>query len=400
MNVLLNIIGIALMIAIVWVCSWHRDKINWRLVAKAIAAQLILALFITKVPAGIWTIEQISDGVNWVISFAKTGLFFVFGSLSDGKAPAGFIFAIQVLGNIVFIGALISMLTYLGILGFVVKRLGKIVGRIVGTSSVESFICVANMFLGQTESPLLVAKYLKSLTKSEIVMILIAGMGSMSVSILGGYSAMGVPMDLLILTAAMVPFGSIIIGKILMPEVEFSSINAEMEVDKKSAGSNLIESMGNGALDGMKMAMAIGSSLIAIIATMAMVNGALFIAGLKLEQILGWVFYPVAVLMGFDGELAYSAGEILGCKIVFNEFVAFDMLMKISGDLDPRSMAMLCVSAGGFANLGSMAVNLSALGILCPERKSLIAQLVGRSLLGAVLMNIMNAMIVGIMLSF
>ena len=219
------------------------------MIGKALLAQFILAIIVIKVPAGVWVIEEISNLVTAIVGFGKAGLEFVFGSFMD-IPKTGFVFIIHVLSNIIFIGALVSVLTYLGILGFVIKHLGAALGKVIGTSRVESFICVANMFLGQTESPLLIAKYLKNLTNSEILMILIAGMGSMSVSILGGYNAMGVPMQLLILASSLVPFGSIVLGKIILPEKEENESVNKVDVDRHSAGSNVIEAMSNGALDG------------------------------------------------------------------------------------------------------------------------------------------------------
>lgn len=399
MGIILNLLGIALVIGIAYAVSYDRKKINWKMIGKALLAQFILAIIVIKVPAGVWVIEEISNLVTAIVGFGKAGLEFVFGSFMD-IPKTGFVFIIHVLSNIIFIGALVSVLTYLGILGFVIKHLGAALGKVIGTSRVESFICVANMFLGQTESPLLIAKYLKNLTNSEILMILIAGMGSMSVSILGGYSAMGVPMQLLILASSLVPFGSIVLGKIILPEKEENESVNKVDVDRHSAGSNVIEAMSNGALDGWMVVMAIASSLVAINGMVALIDGGLSFAGLELKQIFGWIFYPVAFLMGLDASFTDVAGQILGCKLILNEFVAYDMLMPLMDTLDYRAQAVMCITIGGFANVGSMAVCVSALGSLCPERKPDVAKLIVRALAGAFALNIMNGMIVGIILSF
>lgn len=399
MGIILNLLGIALVIGIAYAVSYDRKKINWKMICKALLAQFILAIIVIKVPAGVWVIEEISNLVTAIVGFGKAGLEFVFGSFMD-IPKTGFVFIIHVLSNIIFIGALVSVLTYLGILGFVIKHLGAALGKVIGTSRVESFICVANMFLGQTESPLLIAKYLKNLTNSEILMILIAGMGSMSVSILGGYNAMGVPMQLLILASSLVPFGSIVLGKIILPEKEENESVNKVDVDRHSAGSNVIEAMSNGALDGWMVVMAIASSLVAINGMVALIDGGLSFAGLELKQIFGWIFYPVAFLMGLDASFTDVAGQILGCKLILNEFVAYDMLMPLMDTLDYRAQAVMCITIGGFANVGSMAVCVSALGSLCPERKPDVAKLIVRALAGAFALNIMNGMIVGIILSF
>ena len=399
MGIILSLLGIALVIGIAYAVSYDRKKINWKMIGKALLAQFILAIIVIKVPAGVWVIEEISNLVTAIVGFGKAGLEFVFGSFMDIPKTV-FVFIIHVLSNIIFIGALVSVLTYLGILGFVIKHLGAALGKVIGTSRVESFICVANMFLGQTESPLLIAKYLKNLTNSEILMILIAGMGSMSVSILGGYNAMGVPMQLLILASSLVPFGSIVLGKIILPEKEENESVNKVDVDRHSAGSNVIEAMSNGALDGWMVVMAIASSLVAINGMVALIDGGLSFAGLELKQIFGWIFYPVAFLMGLDASFTDVAGQILGCKLILNEFVAYDMLMPLMDTLDYRAQAVMCITIGGFANVGSMAVCVSALGSLCPERKPDVAKLIVRALAGAFALNIMNGMIVGIILSF
>lgn len=399
MSIILNLLGIALVIGIAFAFSYDRKRINWKMIGKALLAQFILAIIVIKVPAGVWVIEEISNLVTAIVGFGRTGLEFVFGSFMD-IPKTGFVFIIHILSNIIFVGALVSILTYLGILGFVVRHLGAALGKIIGTSRVESFICVANMFLGQTESPLLIAKYLKNLTNSEILMILVAGMGSMSVSILGGYSAMGVPMQLLILASSLVPFGSIVMGKIILPEKEEGDLVSKVDVDRHSAGSNIVEAMSNGAFDGWMVVMAIASSLVAINGMVALIDGGLSFAGLELKQIFGWIFYPVAFLMGLDASFTDLAGQILGCKLILNEFVAYDMLMPMMDTLDYRAQAVMCITIGGFANVGSMAVCVSTYGSLCPERKSDVAQLIVRALAGAFALNIMNGMIVGIILSF
>lgn len=399
MGIILNLLGIALVIGIAYAVSYDRKRINWKMIGKAFLAQLILAIIVIKVPAGVWVIEEISNLVTAVVGFGRAGLEFVFGSFMD-IPKTGFVFIVHVLSNIIFVGALVSVLTYMGILGFVIKHLGSAVGKVIGTSRVESFICVANMFLGQTESPLLIAKYLKTLTNSEILMILVASMGSMSVSILGGYNAMGVPMQLLILASSLVPFGSIVLGKIILPEKEENDSVSKVEVDRHSAGSTFIEAMSNGALDGWMVVMAIASSLVAINGMVALIDGGLSFAGLELKQIFGWIFYPVAFLMGLDASFTDLAGQILGCKLILNEFVAYDMLMPMMDSLDYRAQAVMCITIGGFANVGSMAVCVSTYASLCPERKPDVAKLIVRALAGAFALNIMNGMIVGIILSF
>ena len=197
MKVILNLIGIAVVLGICWLLSWDRKSVQWKTVAKAFAAEVIIAVIIVKIPLGQMLITALSNGLTAVINCGNEGLSFVFGDLFDGSKMS--VFIVQSLGNIIFVSALVGVLYYLGVIGFIVKWIGKGVGKIMGTTEVESFVAVANMFLGHTDSPILVSKYLKDLTESEIFVILVSGMGSMSASILGGYHALGIPMEYLLI---------------------------------------------------------------------------------------------------------------------------------------------------------------------------------------------------------
>ena len=397
MNAILNVVGIAAILGLMYALSSNRKAIDKKLVLKALAVQFIITFICVKFPAGIFVIEQISNAVAQVLSYAKDGLAFVFGGLADPSTAPGFIFIVSVLGNIIFIGALVSVLFYTGVLSFVIKHLGKLINRFIGTSNTESFICVGNIFLGQTESPLLVSKYLMSMTKSEIMMVLISGMGSMSVSILGGYHALGIPVQHMIIASVLVPMSAIAIGKMLYPETEYQ-LNTDVEISSSKA-SNLVEAVSNGAMDGMHMIIAIAASLAAIISMVALCNGILSNVGITLQQILGWFFYPVAFLMGVGDQMEFAA-QLLGCKMVMNEFISFEMLGKVIDTLDARTALVLSVSQSGFANIGSMGVCIGALGTLCPSRKSDVSRLIVKALIGAFCVSVMNSMFIGLIMCF
>ena len=228
MKLILNLLGIVLILVICWLISWDRKNIKWKIVIKALIAEIIIALIIVKVPIGQKIITIMSNGLTAVINCGNEGLSFVFGDLFSGNLS---IFIIQSLGNIIFVSALVGVLYYLGVIGFVVKWIGKAVGKIMGTTEVESFVAVANMFLGHTDSPILVSKYLKDLTDSEIFVILVSGMGSMSASILGGYHALGIPMEYLLIASAMVPIGSIMLSKIVSPQTEEAKSITDVKMD-------------------------------------------------------------------------------------------------------------------------------------------------------------------------
>lgn len=391
MKVFLNLLGIVVVIGLIFLISWDRKNIRWKAVGKAIIAQFVIAILLVKVPVGKMVVSAISDGVTAVINCGQNGLSFVFGSLADSSAPTGSIFIVQTLGNIIFVSALVSLLYYLGVLGFVVKWIGKAVGKLMGTTEVESFVAVANMFLGQTDSPILVSKYIGNLTDSEILVILVSGMGSMSVSILGGYHALGIPMEYLLIASALVPVGSILVAKMLLPQTEPVQSITDVKMDNKGNNANVIDAIAEGAGTGMQMVIAIAASLVGIIGIVAVINMILGFAGISLEQIFSYVFAPFGFLMG---------GAFLGNKLIVNEFVAFQDLGKILSSLDYRTGIVCSISLCGFANLSSLGICVSGIAVLCPEKKSTLSRLVFRAMLGGVFVSILSAMIVGLITLF
>ena len=398
MKILLNVIGIIVVLALMYAFSYNRKAINFKQVLKAFVIQFVIAILIVKVPAGKAAIAKASEAVSTVLGYGSQGIQFVFGSLGLPSAPTGFIFAFQTLGNIVFISGLVGVLYYLGILGFVVSKLGWILGKVFKTSEVESFVAVANMFLGQTDSPILVSKYLGLMTDSEIMLVLVSGMGSMSVSIMAGYVAIGIPMEALLIASALVPVGSIIISKMICPQTEQVNEIGEVKMDRKGKNENVIDALSAGAMDGMQMAFAIGAALIAIISIVALVNGILGNFGLSLEGILSYIFAPIGYLMGLDGHNVFKAGELLGTKLVLNEFVAYGKLAPILASLDHRTALMLCISLAGFANIGSIGMCVSGIAILCPDKKSTLARLGFRGMIGGFCVSLLSALIVGLLL--
>ena len=400
MKAILNLLGIVVVLGILWLISWKRKDVSFKMLLKGMIAQFIIALILVKVPAGRMVVSKISDAVTGVINCGSNGLSFVFGSLADSTAPTGMIFAIQVLGNIVFLSALVSLLYYIGVLNFVVKWIGKAVGWIMGSSEVESFVAVANMFLGQTDSPILISKYLNKMTDSEIMVVLVSGMGSMSVSILGGYTALGIPMEYLLIASALVPIGSIMVSKIIFPQTEEVHEVGDIKMDNKGNNANVIEAVSEGAVTGMQMALSMGASLIAMVALVALINKGLGVFGISLEQIFSYVFAPFGALMGLDPSEILMEGNLLGSKLVINEFVAFEQLGKIISSMDPRTAIMATISLCGFANFSSLGICVSGIGILCPEKKSTLARLVFRAMIGGVAVSLLSAMTVGFIMLF
>lgn len=401
MTILLNVIGIVVLLGGLYFFSSNKKLIDKKMIIKALVIQFILAFMLVKFPLGRLFIEKVSDVVTNILGYGREGLSFMFGSLADSSAVNGSIFGIQTLGNIIFISALVAALYYLGIIGAVVKVIGGIIGKILGTSKVESFVATANMFLGQTESPILVSKYLKNMTESEIMLVLISGMGSMSATVLMGYAAMGIPMQYLLIGGSLVPLGSIIVSKIMLPEDKSLRIDEaeEVKIDNKGDNANLISAISQGAQDGLNMALGIGASLIAIIAIVALVNGVLGIFGLSLEKILSVVFAPIGFLMGLDMNGVTLVGQLLGSKLVLNEFVAFGQLGEVIKTLDPRTALMLSVSLCGFANISSMGICISGISVFCPEKRNQLSKLAFRGMIGGFIVSLLSALIVGLIMA-
>ena len=394
MKLLLNILGILVVLAVAWLLSWDRKNIPWKTVVRGIAVEFVIAFVLVKLPVGRLIVSTISNVVTAVINCGQDGLNFVFGSLNDGTA--GYIFIVQTLGNIIFVSALVGVLYYLGILGVVVKFVGLAVGKLMGTTEVESFVAVANMFLGQTDSPILVAKYLPDLTDSEVFVILVSGMGSMSVSILGGYNALGIPMETLLIASAMVPIGSILLSKIILPQTEAVKAIGSVKMDNKGSNGNLIDALSEGASTGMTMVLAIAAGLVGVIGLISVINLFLGFVNISLEQIFGYIFAPFGFLMGLEGEEILMEGRLLGTKLIANEFIAFQDLGGIIGALDERTALVCALSLCGFANVSSIGICVGGIGVLCPAKRPALARLVVRAMLAGVLVSLLSAMIVGL----
>lgn len=398
MHLVLNILGIVVVIGLLWLLSWNRKAINWKLVAKAIVAQFILAIIIIKVPLGQKLVSILSDGVTAVVNCGQEGLSFVFGDLADSSKMS--VFFVQSLGGVVFVSALVEFLYYIGALGFVVKWLGKAVGKLMGTTAVESFVAVANMFLGQTSSPVLVSKYIGKMTDSEIMVILVSGMGSMEVSILAGYAACGIPMEYLLIASVLVPFGSILVAKMILPEVQTPLSIDNVKMDNKGTNANVIDAIVGGASTGMSMIIGIASSLIAVLGLVALINLILGFVGLDLETIFSYLFAPFGFLMGLNTQEALQEGMLLGQKLALNEFVAFGNLGTFINSLEPRFAMVASISLAGFANVSSMGICVGGIGVLCPEKRGTLSRLVVKAMLGGMLVSILSAMICGIVALF
>ena len=418
MVILQNLLGLVVTIALCWLLSWNRKEVKWLNVVKALVAEFVIAFIIVKIPAGAAALKFLSDAITKVLNCGADGLDFVFGSLWNGAA--GYIFIVQSLGGIIFVSSLVSVLYYLGVIGFVVKYIGKAVGALMGSTEVESFVAVANMFLGHTDSPILVAKYLPDLTDSEIFVILVSGMGSMSASILIGYTSLGIDMAHLLIASAMVPIGSILVSKIICPQVDKPKAIGGVSMDNKGNNGNVIDALSEGANTGMSMVIAIGASLVGFVGMVAVIDlflaqlGRVGLSGISLASIFGYVFAPFSWLLGmgneaitvvadgktiFEGSKLMFEGTLLGNKLILNEFIAFGDLgsaIKMGNVLSEMEQVILTISLAGFANLSSMGMCVGGIGVLCPEKRPTISRLVLKATIAGVFVSINSALIVSV----
>lgn len=401
MAILNCIIGIIFVFLVAFLISNNKKKINWKTVIIGFLIQFIFAFAALKWSVGKYILSRISLGVQSVIDYAKEGISFIFGSLSND----GSIFAINVLGVIIFISALVSVLYYLGVMQFVIKLIGGGLSKLLGTSKLETISSAANIFLGQTEAPLLIKPYVEKLTESELFTVMVGGLASVSGSILVGYSLLGIPIEYLVSASFMSAPAGLIISKIIIPEIREAKVNEEIEMVKDDS-SNIVDAASKGAIDGLGLVLNIAAILLAFVALIALINGIIGLIGglfgidnLSLQSILGYIFAPIATIIGVPMKESVIAGSLIGQKIILNEFVAFTSLSEIISTLSPKTIAIVTFSLCGFANISSIAILIGGIGGMAPSRKHDIARLGWKAVLGGTLANLLSATIAGFLLT-
>ena len=401
MAILNCIIGIIFVFLVAFLISNNKKKINWKTVIIGFLIQFIFAFAALKWSVGKYILSRISLGVQSVIDYAKEGISFIFGSLSND----GSIFAVNVLGVIIFISALVSVLYYLGVMQFVIKLIGGGLSKLLGTSKLETISSAANIFLGQTEAPLLIKPYVEKLTESELFTVMVGGLASVSGSILVGYSLLGIPIEYLVSASFMSAPAGLIISKIIIPEIREAKVNEEIEMVKDDS-SNIVDAASKGAIDGLGLVLNIAAILLAFVALIALVNGIIGLMGglfgidnLSLQSILGYIFAPIATIIGVPMKESVIAGSLIGQKIILNEFVAFTSLSEIISTLSPKTIAIVTFSLCGFANISSIAILIGGIGGMAPSRKHDIARLGWKAVLGGTLANLLSATIAGFLLT-
>lgn len=401
MHILMSLAGMLSLVVIGWLLSENRKAINWRTVLGAFGLQASFAALVLYFPVGQKMLGAMSSGVASLLSFADQGINFLFGNL----ATNGFVFAIRVLPLVIFISALISVLYYLGIMQWVIKIIGGGIQRLLGTSRAESLVTTGNIFLSQGESPLLVRPFLSSMTRSELFAVMVGGMASVAGSVLGGYAGLGVELKYLIAASFMAAPGSLLMAKLLVPETSVPADQDDIEMGK-SEQANVIDALATGAMNGMKIAVAIGTMLIAFVSVIAMVNAGLEslghvfgFQGVTMQSVLGYIFAPVAYLVGVPSNEMAQAGSLIGQKLILNEFVAYLDFAEIKEALSAHTQVIITFALCGFANIGSIAIQLGAIGTMAPDRRKDIANLGFKAVLAATLANLMSAALAGMFTS-
>jgi len=403
----IGIFGIIVILGIAFAFSSNRKAINLRIVGAAFALQVVLAAIVLYWSKGKEAIEALSTGVLAIIGFANAGIDMVFGPLADADI-VGFSFAINVLPIIIFFAALMSVLYHLRIMEWVVRIVGGALHKIIGTGAIESMNAAANIFVGQTEAPLVVKPYLRGLTEPQMFAVMVSGLASIAGTVLAGYTLMGAELKYLLAAAFMAAPGGLLMAKIIMPDDEVVPASAHEKFQMEpSHHKNVILAAATGTSDGLRLAVNIGAMLVAFVALMALLNGLvgwLFglvgIEGITLQFILGKIFQPLMYLLSVPWAEAEAAGALFGEKLILNEFVAFSHLNDYLAGMSPRTIAVTTFSLCGFANLSSIAILLGGLGVLVPEKRDLIGQLGMKAVLAASLSNLMSAALAGIMLTF
>lgn len=423
MDIVMSLVGVVTLLAIGFLLSTNKKAINVRTVGGALLIQAFFAGFVLYVPIGQQVLGGVSTAVADVIGYSQAGINFLFGGLGTDAMfgnGVGFVFAVRVLPVIIFFSSLIAVLYYLGIMQIVIKFIGGGLQKALGTSRTESMSATANIFVGQTEAPLVVRPFIPTMTNSELFAIMVGGLASIAGAVLAGYAGMGVKIEYLVAASFMAAPGGLMMAKLMHPETEATNNDMTDLPEDTDKPANVIDAAASGAASGMHLALNVGAMLLAFVGLIAMVNGMLGgiggwfgFEGLSLELILGYIFMPLAFLIGVPWSEAMVAGSFIGQKIVVNEFVAYlnfapylkdiadgGILVEATGQaMTDRTKAIISFALCGFANLSSIAILLGGLGAMAPSRRHDLAKLGVRAVIAASLANLMSATLAGLFLA-
>ena len=413
MGRLTGVLGILVILLFGYLFSTDRRAIRIKTIAIGLTLQFIFAMLVLRVGWGERAIALAGDAVTRLLGYSFVGSEFVFGPLGSRVSKYGFFFAFQVLPIIIFIAAFFAILYHYGVMQFIIRQLAKVMMRFMGASGVESMDVAASIFMGQTEAPLTISPYLATVTMSELMVIMTAGMAHISGAVMGAYIAFGIEARHLLAAVIMTAPGTILIAKMLVPETEKplrAGTDKLPDVEFDSPESNVLDAVAKGTTDGLRLALNVAAMMISFLALIALVDGilggihnVLAAHGMRwfpssLETIFGVIFSPIAWLIGVPWHDCLSIGNLLGTRMVLNELVAFTMLGAEKASLDPRSVTIATFALCGFANFSSIGIQIGGLSALAPNRRHDLARLGFRAMIAGTLANLMSASIVGILL--
>src|SRR6202521_4465637 len=402
-----GVLGLATMLGLAYIFSTDRKAIRLKTVLWGFGLQLCFAIFVLRFEAGRRIFQFLGYYVNLLLSYAFVGSQFVFGELGIKDSPEHFIFAFQVLPTIIFIAAFFALLYHIGVMQLVIRAAAWIMTRVMGASGAESLNVAASIFMGQTEAPLTIRPFLNKLTKSELMVVMTSGMAHISGGMMAGYIQVGGADPKNLLTAViMTAPGTLLMAKMLVPETEQPLTAGRVEMPPMEREANVLGAIARGTIDGLHLALNVGAMLITFIALLALVNA--LMGGVhnwphmawfpeSLQTVFGWIFAPVAWLIGVPWHDAGKIGNLLGTRMVINEFVAFGQLGPMKGSLDPRTFAIATFALCGFANFSSIGIQIGGIGALAPEQRTQLAKFGIRAMLAGTMANLMSASIVGIL---
>ena len=402
---LTGLVGLAAIIGIGVAFSRDRRRIRWKVVGWGLGLQVVFAVFVLRVPAGQALFRRLGELVTALLHYSYAGSAFVFGELGKPDSSLGVIFAFQILPAIIFVSALFAIMYYLGIMQVIVRAFAVMMSRVMGASGAESLNVAASIFMGQTEAPLTIRPFLPRMTRSELMTVMTSGMAHVSGSIMAAYIAFGIEARHLLTAVIMTAPGTILMAKMFEPETETPETYGNVRLAIPKTDVNVVDAAARGTSEGLHLMLNVIAMLVSFIALVALVNGGFgamhgwlpwFPA--DLQTVLGWIFRPVAFLMGVPWHDSGAIGSLLGTRMVLNEFVAYAQLGPMRDALDPRSFTIASFALAGFANFSSVGIQLGGIGALAPERKGDLARLGFRAMIAGTLANFLSATIAGILL--
>ncbi|HKE89215.1 MAG TPA: NupC/NupG family nucleoside CNT transporter, partial [Gemmatimonadales bacterium] len=402
---LVGLFGIVAILGLGFLLSSNRKAISWRVIAWGVGLQFGFALFVLRSSLGHALFSWLGALVTAILSFSYEGSKFVFGVIGEQHSSLGVIFAFQVLPAIIFVSALFAILYYLGVMQQVVRVAAIVMNKVMGASGAESLNVAASIFMGQTEAPLTIRPFLSKMTQSELMTVMTAGMAHVSGSIMAAYIAFGIEARHLITAVIMTAPGTIMMAKIFEPETQVPETMGGVKVDIPRTDVNVVDAAARGTIDGLHLMLNVIAMLISFIALIALLNGGFgwvhrHVAWFpdSIQTVLGWIFAPIAWVMGVPWHDSGTIGSLLGTRMALNEFIAYSQLGPMKATLSPVSFTIATFALCGFANVSSVGIQIGGIGALAPDRKHDLARLGFRAMLAGTLANFLSATLAGILL--